>query len=246
MANVDVHVNDIGLEQPTLIEGLPGIGLVGKITADHLVETFDMTHYASVRCEGIPQVTRYQAESTDIRAPVRLHADTEHDLLVLQSDIPISPSSAPEFATCITNWLDEHEATPLFLSGLPAEKNEEAPGLYGVATGTGKTLLDEVGIAPPSQDGLISGPTGVLLQHAQENNIDSVGLIVESNPQLPDPEAARSIIKQGIEPVAGIEVNTDNLIEQAEEIQSAREQLAQQMQQADDESSQAQPIRMFQ
>lgn len=246
MADVDIHADDIELDQPTLVEGLPGVGLVGKITADHLVETFDMPYYASVRCDGIPEVTRYQTKSADIWVPVRLHADTERDLLVLQSDVPISPSDAPEFAACITNWLDNHETTPLFLSGLPAEKDEDVPELYGVATGTGEALLDEAGIAPPSQDGLISGPTGALLQQARQNDIDSAGLIVESNPQLPDPEAARSIIKQGIEPVAGIEVNTDNLVEQAEEIQSAREQLAQRMQQADDESSQAQPLRMFQ
>lgn len=55
MGDGDIHVNETELEQPTLIKGLSGVGLVGKIPADHQVTTFDMPYYASVRCEGIPQ-----------------------------------------------------------------------------------------------------------------------------------------------------------------------------------------------
>ena len=32
MAQITVHEPDVPLSEPTLIEGLPGVGLVGKIT----------------------------------------------------------------------------------------------------------------------------------------------------------------------------------------------------------------------
>jgi len=41
-------------------------------------------------------------------------------------------------------------------------------------------------------------------------------------------------------------VDTEQLVEQADKIADAREKLAQRMQQADDESSQAQPVGMYQ
>lgn len=245
MAHIAVE-RDVELDAPMLVEGLPGVGLVGKIVADHLIRTFEMDYYAGVHCEGVPQAAVYRGESSRIRPPVRLHADAERNLLVLQSDVPVSPSKATDFAACVTSWLEANDVTPLYLSGLPKDDPEDIGELYGVYTGNGEGLLDEAGIVPPAEGGLVSGPTGALLYHAALSNLDSVGLIAETNPQFPDPEAARIIIKHGIEPIIDIGVETDALVEQAEEIQNAREQLAKQMQRADDESTQAEPLRMFQ
>ncbi len=246
MAHVSITA-DLDLDAPTLVEGLPGIGLVGKIAADHLVSTFDMTLYGSLHCEGLPQVATYEGESSALRPPVRLYADEERNLLVLQSDVPVSSQSADEFASCLTNWLVENDVMPLYISGLPSEKGDEVPELYGVATGDGTALLDEAGIVPPRESGLVSGPTGALLYEASTRDLTSVGLIAEASRQFPDPEAARAVLEHGVAPLADIEVDTDELVEQAEEIRDARERLAQRMQQAEnDESSQAQPLRMFQ
>lgn len=102
MAYVDVHDTDIELHRPVLVEGLPGVGLVGKIAADHLVESYDMTQYATCHCEGLPEVAIYHESSHDITGAVRFYADESRDLPVLQSDVPVSPRTAGEFAGCIT------------------------------------------------------------------------------------------------------------------------------------------------
>lgn len=246
MARIIIHEESVSLDRPFLVEGLPGVGLVGKIATDHVIEEFSMTHYGSVYCEGLPRIGVYQEEDDELKPPVRLYADPDRNLLALQSEVPVSGKGAPEFAACVSGWLAEHEVTPIYLSGRPAEK-EGTPEVYGVATGDGAAHLDRAGIVPPRETGFISGPTGALLNQATESDIDSVGLVVESNPQFPDPEAARALIQGGIAPIAEIEVDVDRLLEQAERIKDQREQLAQQMQQAgDDESTQAKPLGMYQ
>jgi uncharacterized protein len=245
MAHVQVHDTSIDLESPVLVEGLPGVGLVGKIATDHLVETFGMTHYASCRCEGLPDVAVYQAGSPDVKHPVRIYADAERDLLALQSDVPVSPNEASEFATCLTRWLDEQDVLALYLSGLQAEK-EGRPAIHGVSTGSAGALLEEHDIPTPQENGMITGPTGAMLTESAETGLDSLGVVVESNAQFPDPESARVLLVDAIQPVAGIEVDTQKLVDQAEEIAQARQQLAQQMGQADEESTQAKPVGMFQ
>jgi uncharacterized protein len=244
MAHIDVH-SDIELDSPVLVEGLPGVGLVGKIAADHLVNTLEMEYYASCHCDGLPKVSVYEEGDAAIRPPVRIYADETRDLLVLQSHVPVSPERATEFSGCLTAWLVEHDVTPIYLSGL-GEQKSGVPDMYGIGTGDGGALLDEHGIDLPSENGLVSGPTGALIADAARQNLDSVGLIVQSNTKFPDPEAARVLIVHGIEPIAGINVTTETLVEQAEEIADAREKLAKQMEQADEESSQAQRLRMYQ
>ncbi|PSP84316.1 3-isopropylmalate dehydratase [Halobacteriales archaeon QS_1_68_17] len=245
MAHVQVHADGIELDDPVLVEGLPGIGLVGKIAADHLVNALDMEYYASCHCEGLPRVAVYHADDPGTLPPVRFYADEARDLLVLQSDVPVSPSSASEFAACVTGWLVDNEVFPVYLSGLPNDKGD-VPQMYGVATGGGAEVLAEHGIDDPPENGVVSGPTGALLYQAARQGLDGTGLVVEASAQFPDPEAARVLLRKGVGPIAGVEVDTEELVEKAEEISQAREQLAKQMQQADDESSRAQPIRGFQ
>jgi uncharacterized protein len=245
MAHIEEHVDDVDVESPILVEGLPGVGLVGKIAVDHLVSEWDMTHVASAHCEGIPDVAVYGDREYGLTPPVRIYADTDRDVLALQSDIPVSPQAASEFAGCVTEWYVGHDATPVFLVGLAAEKSD-VPAMFGVATGDGDHLLEGVEVDPPSDSGMITGPTGALLAEANGRDLAGAGLVVEANPQFPDPEAARLLLTKGIGPLAGVEVETDALVEQAEDIAQAREKLAQRMQQATEESSSAQPVGMYQ
>ncbi|NLV11147.1 proteasome assembly chaperone family protein [Halomicrobium sp. HM KBTZ05] len=245
MAHIAVHRDDLELESPTLVEGLPGVGLVGKIAADHLVETFEMTEYASIHCDGLPEIAVYRQGDQQLKPPVRLYADAERELLVLQSDAPVSPSTADEFATCLTGWLADNDVTPIYLSGMPA-KREGTASMYGVGTGDGKTLLSGADIGAPTIDGAVTGPTGALLHVAQRQGLDSVGLVVEADKQFPDPAAARVVLQDGVQPLAGIDIDTEVLVEHAEEISEAKADLAAQMQQANDESTSAKPLGMFQ
>jgi uncharacterized protein len=244
MAHVEELV-DVTLSEPTLVEGLPGLGLVGKIAADHLVETFDMAYVAGIHCDGIPNVAVYHEGSSEVLPPVRIYADEGRDLLVLQSDVPVSPSNAEEFATCVTGWLQSNDVFPVYVSGL-AEEKDTPPSVHGIATGGAGDRLEAAGLSPPPAGGVVSGPTGALVHAAAEAAFDSVGLIVQSESQFPDPEAARSVIERGIEPLAGVDADTEALLEHAEKIRNVREQMAKQVQQADDASTEAQPIRGFQ
>lgn len=241
MAHVEIHRDDIELDEPTLVEGLPGVGLVGKLAADHLVDAYDMVHYGTARCEGLPEIAVYQEGDPAVRGPVRIYADADQDLLVLQSDAPVSPAAAESFATCMVGWFQSHDVTPVFLSGMPAQK-DGVPKLYGVATGDGADLLAEADVGPPTENGAITGPTGALVHEAQRVGLTGVGLVVEADPQFPDPEAARKLLTSAVGPLGQFEVDTDALVEQAEEIGQAKERLAQQMGEGSEESTSARPL----
>ncbi|WP_182013684.1 proteasome assembly chaperone family protein [Haloquadratum walsbyi] len=248
MAQLEILTNatDISLTDPSLIEGFPGIGLVGKIAADHLVAEFEMTHYADVHCETIPAVAVYQEDDPALRSPVRLYVDVDRDLAVLQSDVPISPEAATEVATCLSEFIDETAMTPIYLSGIPKEKTETVPSLYGFGVSEGVNQVQKADIALPDETGLISGPTGALLSDAVMSDRDAIGLVVESDPQFPDPEAARVLINRGIEPLTSIDVPVNDLVDRTEQIREAKERLAKQMQEGGEESTQARPIGMYQ
>jgi len=245
MTNIRVVADGIELNDPTLIEGFPGAGLVGKIVADHMVEAMELQHYANVHCDAFQPVAVYDQGTPELASPVRLYTDEAGEVLVLQSDIPIEPEAAEEFAECFSTWVEE-QTNPVFIAGLPTKKRPSPPELFGVGTGAGVETVEQAGLARPPERGVVSGPAGTLLNYAVANGLDAVGLIVQTDPRFPDPMGAKVLLQQGIEPIIGQDVSVGMLDTQAEKIQEAKERLAKQMQDGGAESSEAMPIRMFQ
>lgn len=245
MTDVHVHQSDIDLDEPTLIEGLPGIGLAGKIVTDHLQEEHPFEHYASVHCETLPQLSVYHEGDRQVRAPLRIYADPEGKHLILSSDIPVRLDGRMTFIDCLTGWFEANEVFPIFLSGRPATSDERS--VFGIGSGRGIDRLDAIDLPKPNEPGAISGPTGGLLHRCAELDLDAVGLVVDSDVQFPDPEAARLLIEAGVDPLTALETDVSSLLDHAEDIREQREALAESMRQAGQESSsQAQPLRMFQ
>ena len=114
MTQIDIVDEGMSLDSPVLVEGFPGVGLVGKMAVDHLIAAFEMDHYANVYCDTIPPVATYQEDSRQLVTPVRLYADAERDLLALQSDVPIGPEAATEFGNCVAGRFAEADGAALF------------------------------------------------------------------------------------------------------------------------------------
>ncbi|WP_435146237.1 proteasome assembly chaperone family protein [Halobaculum sp. P14] len=238
---------DASLDDPILVEGLPGIGLAGKIAADHVRDVLDARQYGELTGDEIPQTAVFTEGDRGVASPLRLYVDEADDVVVLAGDAPVPPAIADDVADAVNGWAAEVGATPLYLSGLPTEREStEVPDMYGVATGGAGDRLDDAGVDAPEVDGAVQGPAGALLTDAHQRGLGSCGLIVETTPRFPDPEGAHVLVRDGINPVAGVDVDTDPLVESAEEIMEQRKRLAQQLQQSGEQQSRAEQTGMFQ
>lgn len=235
---------DIDLEDPYLVEGFPGIGLVAKIAADHIVRQLDMDLYAEIYSEETSSVTVFDGDGS-LRSAVRVYASEKENLLVLKSDAPVS-SDASELMQDLNEWMQEEGIQPVYQLGVPVNQKPQEPKVKGVYTGDAEKTVKNTGLQEPDGFGIVAGPTGGLLERALEMDLGAVGLTVEADPQFPDPLAAKKLIDQGVKPITGIEIDTRELKESAEEIRERKKQLAQQIQEAEDhEKSQAYPSEMY-
>jgi len=234
--------DDAEFEAEYLVEGLPGVGLVGQITVDHLANELGAESYARVDCDGLPQVAVFNQDEHPVEAPVRILTEPSSEIALLQSHVPVSPGSTDGFADCLVEWMEEVDVTPVLLSGLPV-RYDTTPSLYGISTGDGDELLGDV--KPPAKGGVVSGPTGAVLKEASDRDLNGAGLVVESDPQFPDPTAARVVIENGIKEITGVDVDTSKLVEQAEEIMETKKDLAKQMGEGQEDSTTATPRGMY-
>jgi hypothetical protein len=56
-------------DSPLPVEGLPGVGLVGKVTTSHLVEEFDTVEYTACHWDGLARTAAYEKADRSVRPP---------------------------------------------------------------------------------------------------------------------------------------------------------------------------------
>lgn len=219
------RLTDLGDTRPTLVVGLPGLGMVGSIAADQVARQLGLDHYGNVRSEAFPPVASFQ--DGRIREAVRVHARRDPDVMTLRSGVPIPPKGARPLAQCVLEDLAEDLERVIVIVGTQAHSEEDQDSVNGMATT--EALHDELrkaGIEVDQGEGLVGGPGGALLAACYRENVPGIGLVVETHPQLPDPGAARALIEEALEPLVDFDLDTSELKERDEEIKRQLERLA--------------------
>ena len=223
-------MTELRAESPTLIEGLPGLGLVASIAVDQITKQLDLEQHGTIVSDDFPPVAAF--DDGRVRDAVRVYAGDDPAVMTLQSDIPIPPSAVDSLSRCVLHDLAEEFERAIFLAGAPAESEDEIGEVVGVATTDDlETALTDAGITLADGSGVVGGVTGALLADCYHDDVPAAALIVRSNPYIPDPAAARAVIEEALEPLVEFDIDTQELLEQAEEIQKQKRQIAKQLQQ---------------
>lgn len=221
---------DIGATSPTLVEGLPGHGLVAAIAVDLITRQLDLDHHGNVTSPAFPPAITF--EDGLVRDLVRVYAGENPDVMTLQSDLALPPETFEPLSDCVLNELAEEFERAILLAGAPAQSEEQVGEVVGVATTeTGLSELEAAGVPVAEDTGLVGGVTGALAKTCYHGDVPAIVLVVRAHPFLPDPAAAQSVIETAIEPLVDFDIDTTELAEQADEIQERMRQIAEQYQQ---------------
>jgi uncharacterized protein len=224
------RLTEITAETPTLIEGLPGHGLVASIAVDQITRQLELDHHGNIVSDDFPPVTSFK--DGRVRDPVRVYARDDPPVMTLQSDVELPGGSLDALSQCILEDLTEEFERAIFLAGAPAESDEEIGDVFGVATSDAiETQLREADIELGGGRGLIGGITGALVRACYHADVPAAVLVVKANPYLPDPAAARAVIEDALEPLVHFDIDTRELEEQADQIREQMDQIARRYQQ---------------
>jgi len=234
MDEVDIEVvAEVELDDPVLVEGLPGVGHVGKLVAEHLVEEIDGTLVRRVHSEFFPPQVTVDEESVATLTDAEFHAiETEgRDLLVLTGDHQATENRGHYRLT--EAFLDVAEAFGVAevyaLGGVPTGELVEDHGVVGaVADGASRERLTDAGVEFRSEEpaGGIVGTSGLLLGLGGRRGFEAACLMGETSGYLVDPKSARAVLEV-LEDLLGFEVDFEALDERADEMEDVVEQMQQ-------------------
>lgn len=238
------------LRSPVLIEGLPGMGMVGRIAVRFLIKQLGASRFAELYSPHFPYYVLVNKKGS-----VRLlrceffsckNPEGENDFVFLVGD---SQAQTIEGQYEVTDAILEYSAklgvkTIVTIGGFRQEA-ETAPQVVAVSTRSElleKAVSAKAVASPPGNP--IVGTAGLLLGLAKFRGIDALCLLGETRGYLPDPVAARSVIEV-LEGMFGLKVDLAGLDAQVKkskeissrmrEIEARREKFSQKMRRSEEE-----------
>ncbi len=240
----------IELKDPVLIEGLPGMGMVGRIATRFLIKQLGAKRFAELYSPHFPyyvlvnkkgSVRLLRGEFFYWKAPTG-----ENDIVFLIGDSQAQTIEGQyEVTDSILKFAAKLRVRTIVTIGGYRKEAEESPKVVAVSTSPEllKKALQAKAIASPSGNPIV-GTAGLLLGLAKFMKIDAVCLLGETRGYLADPVSAKSVLEV-LQRMLGLEVNLKDLDVQIEkskevvarmrEIEERRERYAQKMRKSEEE-----------
>jgi len=234
---------DMNLENGTIIEGSPGVGLVSSIAATHLVDFLKLDQICAFDSEAFPPTSMIYASKP--KFPARIYANTKHKIGVFLSEFtPISRVHRP-MALKLMEWCKEQkirrivsmEGLPSDIKCIPGEQTEKIETkVFGIgSTNNARKELKDANIEQ-LESGMIYGISGVLLNEGRWNNYDVITILAEACIDLPDSIAAAKILEALDKLIPEIKIETKPLYEESKKLETYLKTLRKQAEKPEQET----------
>jgi uncharacterized protein (TIGR00162 family) len=188
------------LNDPVLIEGLPGIGFVANISALHLIRELKAKCFAEIRSSSF-QDFAITAKNGEARFPVNelyFHKGRkgERDLIILYGNTQaLTTFGQYELSGRILDIAQESGCHYIItLGGLRVSEKVETPKLYYAASDP-QALDEALSLGPNKLGGQIFGIAGLLIGLGKLRDMRGICLLAETPGFYPDASAAREVLK---------------------------------------------------
>jgi uncharacterized protein len=217
----------VDLKDPILVEGLPGVGNVGKLAADYLRDQLHAKPLATIYSKFFPPQV-YVNESGIIRlvsndlAYWKAPASAAHDLLILGGDFQgISPEGQYEITERVLHYCAGLGVREIYtLAGFAQGRVIEEPRVLGAATLAARVdAMKKFGVHFSRNDpgGGLIGASGLFLGLGRLFGMEGVCLMGETSGYFVDPRSAEAVLKV-LAKVLNLEVDFTALEAKAKEI----------------------------
>jgi uncharacterized protein (TIGR00162 family) len=222
------------LKSPVFIEGLPGVGNVGKLAAEHLIDEVKATRFASIYSKHFPPQVVVNEEGLVKLVSNEFYfyksKDRQHkDLIFLVGDYQgLTPEGQYELSDFILKTTKDYGVKQMFtLGGYGMGRMVPKPRVFGAATDN--ELVEEMkkyGVVFASGEpgtGIV-GASGLLLGLGLLYGMKSVCLMGETSGYLVDPKSAQAVLEV-LGKILDIEIDFTELAVKAKQVDSITQKL---------------------
>jgi uncharacterized protein (TIGR00162 family) len=202
MNEIEIHeLKKVKLKKPVMIEGLPGVGNVGKLVAEHMIHELNAEKILEILSWHFPPQVLVDSDGTVRLSKNELYAckSKEQDLLILSGDQQsVTNEGHYLVAEAILDIAEQYEVSRIYtLGGYGIGQLVEKQAVLGAANEP--ELVSEmkrygVEFREEEPGGSIVGASGLLLGLGKLRDIPAVCLLGLTSGYLVDPKSAQAVL----------------------------------------------------
>jgi uncharacterized protein len=212
------------IEDAVVLEGSPGVGLIGNILGWLLVEDLKMKEIGYIDSKYFPPLAvLYKGVAIH---PFRIY--NAENIVLFLSDFIVPPNVVYDMTNAIVDWMKRNNSKELitFNSMIVREKNGSVAAAGNNESSVERISNMEIPILP---FGNLNGLSGTLLTRCASKDINASCLFAEILNPYPDPRAAAGVVDV-LNNMLGTSIDPDPLLQEAQEIESRLKKLAETVQ----------------
>ena len=226
--SITIHeITKHNLKDPVLIDGFPGVGLVGTIVANFLINALKLEQIGVIDSYKFPPIS--VVKDGEPHNPMRLYAGEQicndgscNQVIVCVSEFTPPAEITKDLVKTLMDWAEENGCKKIisaegFTSGPKAD--DEANDVYGVSSTIGSRKWIKDAKVKPFTYGTVGGITGALLNEGKIRKVNVLGLLAEVSEDSPDARAAANVIKAIDELLLAIELDPEPLLKEAQNLE---------------------------
>lgn len=191
------------LNKPILIEGLPGIGNVGKIAADFIIDNLNAKKFIEIYSDNLPNsVFVNEKDLIDLPRIELYYKKGKQDFIFLNGDVqPLNEEACYEFCNIVLNIFSKYNGKEIItMGGIGMSRIPKNPMVYCTANDESIIKKYKTKNLNPNIFGVVGpiiGVTGLLVGLAKKRKIPGIILLAQTlgHPQYLGIKGAREILK---------------------------------------------------
>ena len=232
MDEIEVHeLKRVKLNKPVMIEGLPGVGNVGKLVAEHMIQELNAEKIVEIYSWHFPPQVLVNSDGTVRLCKIELYAwsSDKQDLLIINGDQQsVTNEGHYLIADRLLDLAELYEVSRIYtLGGYGIGQLVEKQTVLGSVNDP--ELVDEIkGYGVEFRDeepgGSIVGASGLLLGLGKMRGIPAVCLLGLTSGYLVDPKSAQAVLEILCRALK-LNIDRQDLKDRAEEMEKVIERL---------------------
>jgi uncharacterized protein (TIGR00162 family) len=218
------------LKNPVFIEGLPGVGNVGRIAGGYLVEELKAVKFAELYSSHfMPFVIMKQGATVHTLKNEfyywKAKKPGQRDLVILIGDSQsVDPEGHYDIVETILDYMEKVKVKDIFtLAGLSVGEKKDKPTVVGAVNDPSlikKYSKFGIDFEAGENIGTIVGASGLLIGMGKDRGMNGVCLLGETSgmPLLPDPKAAEEVLIL-LSKILKIKIDTSKIEKKVEEME---------------------------
>jgi len=228
---IKVHDKLPKLKDPIFIEGLPGVGNVGRIAAGYLAEQIGAKEFAELFSPHfLPFVLLHQSSAVHVLKNEFYYWNAkeknQRDLVILIGDSQsIDPAGHYEIVETVLDFLEKLGVKEIItIAGLNVGKLEKEPRVIGAVSDTEvvkKYKNCGIDFEAGSKVGTIVGASGLFIGLGRYRKMKGLCLLGETSgfPIIPDPRSAEVVLNV-LKKVLKVEIDMSKLKDKVKEMEN--------------------------